>query len=769
MKSAPRQAEFGPSRRFRAPSDLLRFSRSVASLDRFSFLDSALAARLRLHQKLIAIGDASAVRFMARSLTDIRNLGVIAHIDAGKTTVTERMLHYAGMTHRPGGVDEGTTVTDFDPEEQQRGITIYGAAVSFPWLGKQFNLIDTPGHVDFTAEVERALRVLDGAVVVFSAREGVEAQSETVWRQADKYGVPRVAFVNKMDREGANFEAVLGQMKTRLHANPVVIVVPIGVGPPHVPDRFRGTIDLVTMEELTFDKADKGKTIHRKPVSDELLEYADEWRQKLLDELFNYSDDLAALLLEEQPVPVELVRETLRKATIDRAIQPVLCGSALDYIGVQPVLDAVSYYLPSPAERPPVAGHAPAAQGGKKGGKKKLDEETPLVEETRKPDPKEPFCGLVFKINAEKHGDLYFVRVYSGTLQANSRVVNPRVNDKENVSQLWRIFADRREQVPEVSAGDIIGVIGLRHSVTGDTICDVKSPIVLESITFPETVISMAIEPESSNERKKLAEVLEMLKRQDPTFRAQTNEDTGQTLISGMGELHLEIIKNRLLRDFNLKVKVHKPRVSYRETIARAAEVTGVCDRTVNGARLNAEVKIRLEPTDSADKGVAVESQLPETPLVDQLGDQLVESLTHKMQGGGMTGCPLMKMKLVVLDLKSTEEVVSEVALNIAAADAVDQALKQAGTVLLEPIMKVEVSVPDEFVGNVVSDLQQRRATIFGQSQAGPATVLDAHVPLKEMFGYSSDVRSLTQGRAGWSMEPHAYQAAPAAALEQFM
>ncbi|HEY1066013.1 MAG TPA: GTP-binding protein, partial [Pirellulales bacterium] len=507
---------------------------------------------------------------MAKSLTDIRNLGVIAHIDAGKTTVTERMLYYAKMTHRPGDVDKGTTTTDFDPEEQQRGITIYGAAVTFPWHGKQYNLIDTPGHVDFTAEVERALRVLDGAVVVFSAREGVEAQSETVWRQADKYNVPRIAFVNKMDREGANFKAVLDQMKARLHAKPVVIVAPIGVGPPHIANPFRGTIDLVTMEELTFDKADKGMTIHRKPVPDDLLEEADEWRREMLDELSNHSDELLSLLLEEAPVSPEMIRDVLRKATIAGEINPVLCGSALDYIGIQPVLDAVTLYLPSPAERPPVVGRAPAAHGGKKGGKRKAtDEETPLVEETRKPDPNEPFCGLVFKINAEKHGDLYFVRVYSGSLPANSRVTNPRTNEKENVSQLWRIFADRKEQVSDVSAGDIIGVIGLRHSVTGDTICDVKSPIVLESITFPETVISMAIEPDSSAERKKLADVLEMLKRQDPTFRAQPNEDTGQTLISGMGELHLEIIVDRLRREYGVDANIGAPQVAYRETITK--------------------------------------------------------------------------------------------------------------------------------------------------------------------------------------------------------
>ncbi|HEV3005462.1 MAG TPA: GTP-binding protein, partial [Pirellulales bacterium] len=456
-------------------------------------------------------------------LTRIRNIGIIAHIDAGKTTVTERMLYYAGATHRMGDVDKGTTETDFDPEEQERGITIYSACVTFHWKDAVVNLIDTPGHVDFTAEVERSLRVLDGGVVVFSAREGVEAQSETVWRQADRYRVPRVAFINKMDREGADFYGTLDEIRERLESNPVAVQIPVGVGPPHLPGAFRGVIDLVSMKLLTFTPESQGKDVVEQEIPGDLADEAKLWRDQMLEKLYDYSNELMELALAEAAVPDHLVRKVLRDATLHRLIVPVLCGSALDHIGVQPLLDAVALYLPSPADRPAVEGTDP-----KQPGKKLL----------RKPSAAEPFCGLVFKIQAEKHGDLSYVRVYSGELKANSRVLNPGKERKENVSQLWHVQASRKEQVERVEVGDIVGIIGLRASVTGDTICDAKAPILLESIQFPETVISMAIEPESSAERKKLADVLEMLKRQDPTFRASTSEETGQTLISGMGELH---------------------------------------------------------------------------------------------------------------------------------------------------------------------------------------------------------------------------------------
>jgi elongation factor G len=689
---------------------------------------------------------------MPRRIDLLRNIGIIAHIDAGKTTVTERMLFYSGATHRMGDVDKGTTETDFDPEEQQRGITIYSACVSFPWGRHTVNLIDTPGHVDFTAEVERSLRVLDGAVVVFSAREGVEAQSETVWRQADKYGVPRIAFINKMDREGASFEDTLDQMRKRLDAKPLPVVIPLGVGPPHLPGAFRGVIDLVEMKLLTFEKQALGRNVVAGEIPPEARDEAELWRGQLLDDLSIYSDALAEVLLaEEQPAP-ELVRQVVRDATLHQLIVPVLCGSALDYIGIQPLLDAVGHYLPSPLDKPPVEGINPKKKNAR---------------ETRKPDPQEPFCGLVFKVLADKHGDLHIVRIYSGTLAANTRVLNAGQDKKENAAQLWHIQADRKEQVPEAQAGDIVGVIGLRHSITGDTICDTQHPIVLESIVFPETVISMAIEPESSTERKKLGDVLELMKRQDPTFRAAESEETGQTLISGMGELHLEVIKHRLLRDFNLNVKVHKPRVSYRETIERTAEAEGECHRLIGGQQLFAKLRVKLEPISENTAPVIVRpelfGQLPE-PLLSAA----VEELTARTKGGGLFGNPLIRVRLSVTGGEAVEGQSTDVAFRIAAADAFENALNKAGGVLLEPIMKLDITTPEEHVGDFVSDLQQRRGIITQTTLRGRSTVIEAEVPLSNLFGYSSAMRGLSQGRASCSMEPAAYGPAPPEVAQGF-
>ncbi|MEQ9379874.1 MAG: elongation factor G, partial [Pirellulales bacterium] len=570
---------------------------------------------------------------MARDLNKLRNIGIIAHIDAGKTTVTERMLFYSGASHRMGDVDKGTTVTDYDPEEQQRGITIIAACVTFPWRDASINLIDTPGHVDFTAEVERSLRVLDGGVVVFSAREGVEAQSETVWRQADKYHVPRIAFINKMDREGADFEGTLDEIGKRLGSNPIAVQIPLGSGPPHQSDPFRGVIDLVDMKLLTFKSEGQGKEVVASEIPAELLDEAQLWRDQMLESLFDFSNELGELHLSESEVPAALIRRVLRDATVHNLAVPVLCGSALDYIGIQPLLDSAVNYLPSPADMPPVEG---------------IDPKHPDKKLVRKADPDDPFCGLVFKIQADKHGDLYYVRVYSGHLKANSRLLNVRENKKENVAQLWHIQADRRKQVESVEAGDIIGIIGLRHSVTGDTLTTSADPISLESIEFPETVISMAIEPESSTDRKKLSETLVILNRQDPTFRADENPDTGQTLISGMGELHLEVIKNKLLRDFNLNVRVHKPRVSYRETIAHKAEATGVCDRQVAGQTLFAEVKVRLEPQETGAGSFVTVSPAAVQEIVDPFMTPVVEVLEEMAAGGGSLGFPLTDIKVTV-------------------------------------------------------------------------------------------------------------------------
>ncbi len=690
---------------------------------------------------------------MPTAIDKIRNIGIIAHIDAGKTTVTERMLYYSGASHRMGDVDKGTTVTDFDPEEQQRGITIRAAAVTFPWRDCTVNLIDTPGHVDFTAEVERSLRVLDGGVVVFSAREGVEAQSETVWRQADKYRVPRIAFINKMDREGADFDGTFNEIRERLEANPVAIQYPAGSGPPHLVDRFRGIIDLVEMEYLTFDEEKLGAEFRREPIPEDLIDMAELWRSELIEKLFEYSNEIAERFLEKSPIPADLIRRVLREATLMRLIVPVLCGSALDHVGVQPLLDAVAHYLPSPADVPPVEGVNP----------KKRDQV-----EGRKPSADEPFAALVFKIDARKTGDLHYVRVYSGQLKANSRVLNPGKDKKENVPQLWHIQADRQEQVPAVSAGDIIGIIGLRHSVTGDTICDPNHPILLETIQFPETVIAMAIEPESSTERKKLGEVLEMMKRQDPTFRALENEETGQTLISGMGELHLEVIKHRLLRDYNLNVRVHKPRVSYRETIEKAAEVTGVCHRQQAGQSMSAEVTIRIEPYAQGGSG-AVVIPAPGEVLPEPYLSTVLDALRDEGQGAGLLGCPLMRVKITVLGGQVHETDSNEIAFRYAAADAFDKALRAAGAVLLEPIMKLQITTPEENLGDFINDLQQRRAIINETQHRGKNVVIDAEAPLANLFGYSSAMRGLSQGRATASMEPAAYGPAPAEVAETFV
>jgi elongation factor G len=702
---------------------------------------------------------------MSADLQHLRNIGVIAHIDAGKTTVTERMLFYSGFTHRVGEVDKGTTITDFDPEEQERGITINSACVRFDWEVKtikpadvacpqiQINLIDTPGHVDFTAEVERSLRVLDGGVVVFSAREGVEAQSETVWHQADKYHVPRLAFINKMDREGADFFGTLDEIRARLDCKPIPINIPVGAGPPHVKNAFRGLIDLISMQWIIFTPESKGSEFVTGLIPDDFRDEAELWRTQMLDQLSLYSDELTELMLSDSPVPAALLHKVIRKATVHNMIVPVFCGSALDGIGVQPVLDAVAAYLPSPADVPPVSGVNPNKKDAK------------II---RKPDPDEPFCGLVFKIQADRHGDLHYVRVYSGHLKANSRVSNPGKDKKENVPQLWRIQADRRSQVDSVSAGDIIGVVGLRHSITGDTLCDPHEPILLESITFPETVISMAIEPETSTERKKLADVLEMMKRQDPTFRARENEDTGQTLISGMGELHLEVIKHRLLRDFKLNVRVHKPRVSYRETIEKAVEVIGECHRNVGGQMLSAKVDIRMEPFPKGAKPVTVVF-VPGIALPQEYLNALIEVLSEQGEGGGLLGFPLMHVKITILAGQVHETESNDLAFRYAAADAFMNALRQAGIVLLEPIMRMEVTTPEENLGEIMGDLQQRRAMIVRTHVRGKNTVIEAHAPLANLFGYSSAMRGLSQGRATCTIEPHSYGPAPPEVLQSFM
>jgi elongation factor G len=682
---------------------------------------------------------------MPRNLENLRNIGIIAHIDAGKTTVTERMLFLSGSKHRVGEVDKGTTETDTDPEEQDRGITIYSACVTFDWGDVHINLLDTPGHVDFTAEVERCLRVLDGAVVVFSAREGVEAQSETVWRQADRYHVPRIAFINKLDREGADFQIVFDEIKSRLNGNPVAVQIPVGEGPAHFYNPFRGVIDLLSMKMMTFED---GEVITAE-IPETSQDNALLWRDLLQECLYAYSDELMELALQEKEVPLELLRKVLREATLQMQIQPVFCGSALHGMGVQPLLDGVADYLPSPADMPPIEGD----DVGKKAKDQKI---------RRSPDPDEPFCGLVFKVLPAKTGDLSWVRVYSGQLKANSRALNPGKDKKENVAQLWQIHATKKEQQVDVAfAGDIVGVIGLRDTITGDTLCDTREPILLETIQFPETVMSMAIEPETTTEKKKLESTLELLLRQDPTLRVKIGE-TGQTLISGMGELHLEIQKHKLLRDFKLNVKFHKPQVSYRETVGRAAEVTGECHRQIGGKQLFAKLTLRVEPFQSDQVPVAIVYQCPPDTLPERLVAVVIDELKARADGGGLIqGFPLMKLKVTVLGAEVDEENSDEMAFKIAANDAFDKGLEAGGKVLLEPIMKVDINTPEEYLGDFVGDLQQRRGLIANTETRGERSVIEARVPLAETFGYANALRSLSQGRAGHSMEPLEYAPAP--------
>lgn len=686
------------------------------------------------------------------SLTKLRNIGIIAHIDAGKTTVTERMLYLSGAKHRVGRVDSGTTDTDDDPEEQERGITIFSACVKMRWNEYSINLLDTPGHVDFTAEVERCLRVLDGAVVVFSAREGVEAQSETVWRQADRYEVPRIVFINKMDREGADFFAVVNDIAPRLNGRPVLVQMPVGAGPGHVQNPFRGVIDLVGMRLLQFDPESDGKVVTAVDIPEELADDAMLYRQEMLESLYEFDEPLALAAMEEREPTIDEIRAAVRKACLNRDIQPVFCGSALHGIGVNPLLDGVGHYLPGPLDRPAVVGTAGH------GAEEKL---------SRKPENDEPFCGLVFKILPAKTGDNYWIRIYSGTLKSNSRIYCPNRDKKENVAQLWQIHASKKErdgQIETAPAGEICCVIGPRFAITGDTVCDTRDIIELPSIKFASTVLSMAIEPESTTDRKKLAETLEMLKRQDPTFDAKENEETGQTIISGMGELHLEVIQHRLTRDFGLKVKFYKPRVNYRETIAKSATVVGQCNRQIGASQLFARLNMTVEPLEDSSAPVLVFDRLPpDTNIPNAQRTAAMDELRDRASGGGLLASfPLTGVKISVTGGDAHEEGSDEVAFRIAAGDAFEKGLQAAVPTLLEPVMRVEITTPEDYMGDVVGDLQQRRAIIAKTENRGAITTIVAHAPLKELFGYSSAIRSLSQGRASSSMEPLGYQHAPA-------
>ncbi|MSQ96325.1 MAG: elongation factor G [Gemmataceae bacterium] len=698
----------------------------------------------------------------ALDLTKVRNIGIIAHIDAGKTTTTDHVLYYSGAKHKLGTVDAGTTETDFDPEEQERGITIYSACIPFQWRDCTINLIDTPGHVDFTAEVERSLRVLDGAVVVFDAQKGVEAQSETVWRQADKYQVPRMVFINKMDVVGANFENAVSEVKDRLEGTPAPLTIPVGSG--SVKDSntpFRGVIDLLEMKAFFADPQTEGKTFHTTPVPSEMLADVQRWREYLFEVLtkFDDKDKITSAYLEGAEIPLPTLRQLIREQTLARQIQPVLCGSGREHAGIQPLMDAVCYYLPNPLDRPPVTGRNP---------KKNKDE-------SRKPDPKEPFAGLVFKIVADTHGDLFYLRIYSGTLKANSRVLNPECRlynppkeVKEFASKIYHIHADpkNREDMPIAYAGDIVGIIGPKDSITGDTLCDQQHPIVLEQIQFAEAVVAMSIEPESSADKDKLTDSLDRLKREDPTFTWRIDADTGQMLMSGMGILHLEVKKHRLERDFRLKVRVSKPRVSYRETLKRAVKIEGECVKQAGTTGLFAKVTVEFEPI-SVDKGVEVVNKIPTESLTAELMYAAEQGIRYALQSGEL-GYPVIGVKATLRSAVMQEGLSNDVAFHAAGADAFNKALKNNVTVL-EPVMLTEVVVPEEYLGPVTADMNARRAEIREVITRGKLRAIEALVPLARMFDYSDKVRSLTQGRVSWTMEPSAYAPVDPETLRQMV
>ena len=646
-----------------------------------------------------------------------------------------------------GEVDDGTTITDFDQEEQQRGITIYSAAVSCPWRDHTLNLIDTPGHVDFTAEVERSLRVLDGVVVVFDAKEGVEAQSETVWRQADKYEVPRLCFVNKMDKLGADYSASFRSIRDRLGANPVAVQIPIGAE-----GFFEGLIDLLSMTALYFQQKGSGSIFEERPIPAELEEAAGRARHELEERVAETAEPLMEKFIHDEPLTADELRESLRAATVSGELQPVFCGSALNYIGVQRLLDGVVDYLPSPLDRPPVVGRVPDSdRRGKQGG-----------EVTCPCDPKAPLTAYVFKIVAEKPMDLYFVRVYSGKLKAGSRVFNPARNRKENVSQMHRVFAKKREKIKEAEAGDIVAITGLKESLTGDTLCDAKHPAVLERIEFPETVISMSIEPQSSADREKLLAALAMLTRENPTFTYRSNEETGQTLISGMGELHLEVLVKRLRRDLGVEVRVGNPRVSFRDTVSGPGEYGEEFKRQTGGRGMYARVNLRVEPFRPAagEENVQFESRVPE----EAVRKPFVAAVAEAVKDGAMTGVrgwPMINVKVTLLDAREHEVDSTEQAFEAAARIAFDRAAEAAGPALMEPIMRVQVVAPETYFGPVSADLTRRRGLVIDSTQRGDQRVLEVEAPLQELFGYATDLRSLTQGRGSWTMEPSHYGVVP--------
>jgi len=673
-------------------------------------------------------------------LHKIRNIGIMAHIDAGKTTTTERILYYTGKTYRMGEVDEGAAVMDWMEQEKERGITITSAATTCYWREHQINIIDTPGHVDFTAEVERSLRVLDGAIAIFCGVGGVEPQSETVWRQADKYNVPRIAYVNKMDRVGADFENTLRMMRERLGTKAVAIQIPVGQG-----EMFAGIIDLIEMNYRIYHEETFGATFEDQPIPKSFMETSRKKREELLEALSEYDDRLMEKFLSEKPIEPEEIKKALRKGSLDAKVVPVLCGASFKNKGVQKLLEAVVDYLPSPVDLPAVKGVNPESG------------ET----EERKVSDDEPFSALAFKIVSDPFiGKLTYFRVYSGFTKVGTVVLNGNNGEKERLSRVLRMHANLRKEIEEVFAGDIVAVVGLKSVSTGNTFCDRDHPIVLEKMVFPEPVIAVAIEPKTKTDQDKLTDSLAKLSDEDPTFKVSFNEETGQTIISGMGELHLEILVERMLREFGVKANVGKPQVAYRETISIPVEAEGKFIRQTGGRGQYGHVKLRLEPLTSGEKYV-FEKKISSGVIPREYFSAIEKGIKEAMSNGVLAGYPMVNIKAVLYDGSYHEVDSSEIAFKIAASMAFQEGAKKALPKLLEPVMDVEVVVPEEYMGDVIGDLNARRGSILGIHPRADAHVISVLVPLSEMFGYATRLRSLTQGRAVFSMEFTRYQEVP--------
>ena len=666
-----------------------------------------------------------------KNISKIRNIGIMAHIDAGKTTVTERILYYTGRSHKIGEVHDGEATMDWMQDEQDRGITITSEVTYCQWKGATIQIIDTPGHVDFTVEVERALRVLDGAIGVFCAVGGVEPQSETVWRQADRYKVPRMAFINKMDRTGADFFAACDSIREKLSANPVMIQVPIGAE-----DRFKGVIDLLTMEQIAWNDETLGAEYTPGPIEDEFQDLAEEYRDKLLEAVSELDDDIMEKYLGEEEISVDELRAAIRAATIRRDMVPVLCGSALKNKGVQPLLDAIDYYLPSPKDVPPVKGEHP---------------ETGDILEF-KPERNGPLAALIFKVSMIEGRKLSFARIYSGKIASGGDVFNPVLNRKEKLSRILRMHANKRERLDEASAGDIVGIVGLKDSVTGDTLCNPDHPVFLEKMEYALPVISIAIEPKTHADQEKLDDVLAKFMIEDPTLKVSKDEETGQTILSGMGELHLEIIISRMVKEFNTSVNVGKPQVVYREIITAPATGQAVFEREIQGKSHYANVTVELNPM-GRGQGVTFKSIVSAEKIAPQYIQNIESGIRGSLDGGFLKGYPIVDVEIVLADGFSEEGKTSELGFGVCASMAVKEALKNAKMALLEPIMDVEVFVPDANMGDAIADLNARGGRVESITPKSDIQVVKAVVPLSKMFGYSTALRSATQGRGTFTMQ----------------